>query len=333
MKSKKFFRKSVSFFSKNFITKLFLKSLSIDTVFLNYHRVISDEDFIKKTRPNNDLIVSESVFEKQIHFLTNNFNVISINDIHKNLQFKKKIIITFDDGYLDNYEIALPILKKYNCPAIIYIVTSFLDNKNCPWWLKIWKIIEQNKSIIYDKKEIDVSNIDLKIKIYNYFCKKIFLLKNSEQFTFFNKIRYNSNEFIEDNSKDFLSKEDLLKISKNDLIDIGCHSHYHQNLKILNEEELNEDIGRSKLLLEKIIGKKVIHFSIPFGTNNAFSEKSIELLKKLNFKTIVTTNHGNFDKKELFKIPRIGVGNNDLENTLHSKAIGFDSLINKIFKR
>ena len=79
--------------------------------------------------------------------------------------------------------------------------------------------------------------------------------------------------------------------------------------------------------------KSVNHFSIPFGTKHSFSDKTIRLLKNFDFKTIVSTEHGNFNKKKLFRIPRIGIGNNDLETSLYSKAIGFDSFINKILKK
>ena len=332
MENKKLLRTFVNLLSKTTLTNLILRSLNIDTVFLNYHRVISDKDFKKKNRPSDDLIVSESVFEKQIIFLTKNFNVISINDVHKNFNLKKKIVVTFDDGYLDNYEIAFPILKKYNCPAIIYIATSFLNNIDYPWWLNIWKIIKQNKFIIFNKKKIDISNKNLKIKNYNFFCRKLFLLKKREQVIFFNKLRYDIKKSIK-NKKIFLLKENLIKLSKNNLVEIGCHSHHHQNLKILNKNELNKDIVKSKGILEKVTRKKIFHFSIPFGTKDSFTEKTIRLLKKFNFKTIVTTNHGNFNKNELLKIPRIGVGNNDLGDTLYSKAIGFDSFLNKIFRR
>ena len=137
----KLLRHIANYFAKKKFTERALNYLNIDTVFLNYHRVITDEEYLRKNRPDDDLIVSKSIFEKQIIYLKENFNVISINDINKNLKFKKKIVITFDDGYFDNFENAFPILHKYNCPAIIYIVTSFLDNKNFPWWLKIWQII------------------------------------------------------------------------------------------------------------------------------------------------------------------------------------------------
>ncbi|MAV56498.1 MAG: hypothetical protein CMI79_03090 [Candidatus Pelagibacter sp.] len=66
---------------------------------------------------------------------------------------KKKIVITFDDGYKDNIINALPLLRKYNCPAIIYVTTGFLDNHNTAWWLKVWDIILNCKEIYFDKKK------------------------------------------------------------------------------------------------------------------------------------------------------------------------------------
>jgi peptidoglycan/xylan/chitin deacetylase (PgdA/CDA1 family) len=249
------------------------------------------------------------------------------------LNLKNKIVITFDDGYLDNFENALPILKKYNCPAIIYIVTSFLDNKNYPWWLKIWKMIEVNDYIIYDQKKIDIANKSSKIKIYNFFCEKIVMMKQFEQNSFFNNIAKNLNNYEIEKTNDFLSKNDLINLSKSEFIEIGCHTHYHQNLEILNDDELYDEISKSKLILEQILDKEINHFSIPFGTTNRFSKRSLELLKKFNFKTIVTTESGNFRINKILRIPRIGIGNNDLNDTLYSKALGFDSFINQILNR
>tara|TARA_B100001057_G_scaffold201118_1_gene201869 strand:- start:2789 stop:3790 length:1002 start_codon:yes stop_codon:yes gene_type:complete len=333
MIEKKLLRKIINICSNNNFTKLLFDYLNFDTVFLNYHRVVSDQEYLSGNRPNNDLIVSKSVFEEQIKYLKQNFNVISINDINKNLDQKKKIIITFDDGYLDNFENALPVLEKYECPAIIYIVTSFLDNKNYPWWLKIWNIIQQKQFIFYNQKKLDISNDRLKFKIYNFFCKKIVLMNKSEQISFFKEVMKNYDNFSNNQSKEFLSKNDLIKLGDSRLIEIGCHTHNHQNLKILNEFELKDEIEKSKLFLEQILKREISHFSIPFGTKKTFSDKSLELIKKFNFKTIVTTEHGNFDKKKMFRIPRIGIGNNDLGGNLYSKAFGFDSFVNKILNR
>ena len=69
--------------SKKKITNIFLDLIGMDTVFLNYHRVLSDLEFQNTNRPNNDLVVSKKIFENQISYLKENFEVISINEIHQ----------------------------------------------------------------------------------------------------------------------------------------------------------------------------------------------------------------------------------------------------------
>ena len=327
-------KKFVYYLSKK---NFFIRSLGINDkniVFLNYHRVLSDEDFKKKNRPDDDLVVSVTNFEKQIKFLSENFNVISINDIESdNFNKKSRVIITFDDGYFDNFNNAFLILKKYKCPAIIYISTAYLDDENYPWWLKIWNIIFNNNELVIDGEKLDLSKKELKYKTYKSLSKKIILLNKNDQKIFFDIIQKNNELEIKHEKNIFLNKNDLKTLSQDQLIDIGCHTHFHQNLKILDYTELEEEIIKSKKILEEIINKKVSHFSIPFGTKDTFSKKILSKIKDHEFKTIVNTRHDLFDIQKLTEIPRIGIGNNDLENRLYAKAIGLDSLINKLLRR
>ena len=68
--------KIIDHISKKKITNIFLDLMNIDTVFLNYHRVLSDFEFQNTYRPNNDLVVSKKIFENQINYLKENFEVI-----------------------------------------------------------------------------------------------------------------------------------------------------------------------------------------------------------------------------------------------------------------
>src|SRR4030042_4444685 len=93
-------------------------------VALMYHSIADNKEFFT---------VSPKEFEKQMQYLKDNdFNVIDaetlINLMESKSEFPAKIVaITFDDGYLDNYENALPILKKFNFPAIIFPFTAGIN--------------------------------------------------------------------------------------------------------------------------------------------------------------------------------------------------------------
>ncbi|MFV1982139.1 MAG: polysaccharide deacetylase family protein [Thiohalomonadales bacterium] len=91
---------------------------------LMYHRVTDSLTY-------DQLTVSPSIFEKQMRYLSNNFNVISldvaVNSLLSDSSNSNSVVITFDDGYLDNLENALPVLNKYNLPATIFVTTEFCD--------------------------------------------------------------------------------------------------------------------------------------------------------------------------------------------------------------
>lgn len=75
-----------------------------------------------------DLSVKSADFDQQMKYLTDNgFTPIGFNDLASYGRYKKPIIITFDDGYEDNYKNAYPILKKYNIKATVFVVSSYIN--------------------------------------------------------------------------------------------------------------------------------------------------------------------------------------------------------------
>lgn len=96
---------------------------------LMYHYINDEEPF--KSR----LGVSPKSFEKQMRFLReHNYNILTLEELANLITQKNKIplktvVITFDDGYLDNYTNAFPILKKYNIPAAIFVVINRIGKR------------------------------------------------------------------------------------------------------------------------------------------------------------------------------------------------------------
>lgn len=93
------------------------------------------------------------LFERHLTFIKENFKVISLRELVLSLRSGSKIpenslVLTFDDGYLDNFEVAFPILKKYECHATIFVVTDFIDQEvqlidNKGWKAMNWKQIKK----------------------------------------------------------------------------------------------------------------------------------------------------------------------------------------------
>lgn len=90
---------------------------------LMYHRVANCSNY-------DQLVVSPYHFEQQMAYLHKHYRVLSLDQAIDDLEqgsCQPGVVVTFDDGYLDNLHNALPILKKYNIPATIFITTAFCD--------------------------------------------------------------------------------------------------------------------------------------------------------------------------------------------------------------
>ena len=101
-----------------------------DYLILAYHRVLPSELALKR----GIISVTLENFEKQIkYFKDNDWDSLSLEEFHFTNSRKpstyKKLIITFDDGYRDNYMYAFPILQKYNFKATIFLTAGYLNTE------------------------------------------------------------------------------------------------------------------------------------------------------------------------------------------------------------
>lgn len=120
-------------------------------VVLLYHRVnhLNRDLFNINVTPDN--------FERHIRILKNHYNVITFNDLKRNDIKEPSVIITFDDGYYDNYKYAFPILKKYQVPATIFITSGGVDTGKEFWWDRLETVLFENKNL-RESIELDILN-------------------------------------------------------------------------------------------------------------------------------------------------------------------------------
>ena len=100
------------------------------TRIMMYHMIAEHPSHKKKT----GLRVSPLMFEKQLKWFSDNgWSFIKMSELSKYENSEKIVAITFDDGYEDNYLAALPLLKKYNACATLYLV---IDRHENDWSVK-----------------------------------------------------------------------------------------------------------------------------------------------------------------------------------------------------
>jgi peptidoglycan/xylan/chitin deacetylase (PgdA/CDA1 family) len=283
---------------------------------LAYHRVLDyDESY-----SNGDIELisaSNKDFEKQITYLKNYYYPITFKVLNKHLKEsipfpKTPVIITFDDGFRDNYTNAYRILKKHKIPATFFISTDAISQKTLFWFDLVAFLILKHTSptITIHNNIINIgSDIESKRK-----CIKSFLsyLKKEEDHTRKDAI----NELIaQSNAYDEYSKErrsmtwDEVKIMNNNGMEIGSHSVSHPKLTKLSNKEATYEIKHSKETIETKLDCCCDTYSYQVGGEDSYNNHILELIENSNYKFACTYQNGiNYlNKLSNFRLDRIHV--------------------------
>ena len=123
-------------------------------IVLNYHRVGNLEG---QLHDRGLWSASADGFEKQLRFLKTECDVVEPQDI-ADLPSRGRghyAMITFDDGYRDNYEVAFPLLSSAGLKAVFFLATGFLDAPRLPWWDEIaWMVHSSKRSGVAPTPEL-----------------------------------------------------------------------------------------------------------------------------------------------------------------------------------
>ena len=299
---------------------------------LMYHRILPDEKIGEDL--DLGLAISCSNFENQIKMLKSKYKIYSMDEFIDNLKKGKNefmLTITFDDGYKDNLLYGLPILEKFEVPALIYITTNFLKQNVDLWWYELMETI-QNRSAInfnYEKQNFDfiLKNHKQKLSTYNN-LRKIFLkLRTDKQIELLETITGTKER--KNYSKICLNQEEVKVLDNHPLITIGSHSHNHLNFKILNNNEIQYEVNKSLEILEDLLNHKIKHFCYPYGGKKQVSVREYNIIEKLNLSSAVIGRAYPIKRYNLFSLPRIYVGKNICNKTLINHLSGFYNLANK----
>ena len=98
--------------------------------------VLCYHDVTPNNPNNNELLVNPNKFKEQLQYLKdNNYTPITLDELYSYLREnkplpKKPVVITLDDGYKGNYEYAYPLLKEFNFPATIFVISNYVGAKD-----------------------------------------------------------------------------------------------------------------------------------------------------------------------------------------------------------
>jgi peptidoglycan/xylan/chitin deacetylase (PgdA/CDA1 family) len=282
-------------------------------IVFNYHRICGDNNKIATDFDDDVFGPAAEQFEEQIVWLKNNADILDEKELLFVLEKRKKLakpsaMITFDDGYIDNFTVAFPILKKHNIPAMFFIPTEHIMTRQLGWWDIIAYLIKKTHKSVIRYDEIDVRLSDLPAAI-RFFLNKMKL----EPFERTNKLLTRLSEACEvalpgrDIQNDELMTWDQIREISRAGMTIGSHTHSHTVLSTLSNMKQKNEMQKSKSILEGELGCEIHSISYPVGNYEHFSIETQLLAAESGYKIGFSFNTGiNYDQEILpFDIKRV----------------------------
>jgi peptidoglycan/xylan/chitin deacetylase (PgdA/CDA1 family) len=258
---------------------------------LNYHRIGEKTD---TQYDENVFSCNKESFELQLSYFSDFFHLISLSDALEIIKTKKPctdryLLLTFDDGYADNFTEAYPLLKKHNIPAVFFIATDYVESNLVPWWDQVAYMVNNSFKKTLSLNFMGSGTINLKDRVratqsilrYIKVQRKLTIedvLCNLRKETGVSFVPSDA-----DGKSLFMTWDMIIEASMNG-IDIGSHTCSHQLLSNLSFAKQIEELSVSKDLLEKKIGKPILSLAYPVGSFFSYNYETCVAARESNYK-------------------------------------------------
>lgn len=302
---------------------------------LTYHRISEAEE------REDPLKVSLKMFERQIRYVRENYSLVSADDLSASIERRRSLptnacLITFDDGWRDNFELAFPILKRYQIPALIFLSTDYIGSGKVFWQVRVRELLTRYAN--GDRSAVDVvsawpapladavrgfhvlgardlsagvSGVIERFKGYSIDAIQ-WLLPMPSQTTADLPSRLGA----------MLSWDQVGEMAANG-VSFGSHCKTHSILTRLNEAQLKDELVDSKHLLEDRIHRPIDFLAYP---NGDYDERVLRIANEAGYLAAFTCRSGvNVAIENPLEIRRI--------NMREDSAAGFGSAFSSILFR
>jgi peptidoglycan/xylan/chitin deacetylase (PgdA/CDA1 family) len=269
------------------------------------------------------MALSKKNFQEILELLIRRFFLIALDEAVEKLKKgmdlpERAVSLTFDDGYLDNFTVALDILNKYGIKATFFIPVNQIENQEVYWWDLLYQIgidnpgdlatlADQQKALPHDT--ISVLKKEMSRKTYQErerVCRECVRLLNGtnakkrEQFI----VELKRLSIPKRPQRLLLNWDEVREISRRGH-EIGSHTLSHCLLTQLDEVDARKEIFESRAALSKKIGKEVVGFSYPRG---GWNQIMAEFVAQAGYSYAVTTRYGrNSSGADVYRLARLNV--------------------------
>jgi peptidoglycan/xylan/chitin deacetylase (PgdA/CDA1 family) len=242
---------------------------------ITYHRIASDPD----NQPFDPGVIDASPeeFEEQIATLGRYFTLVGIEELLAYLDGgpfpDNPAMITFDDGYRDCHDVALPILQRHAAKAVFFISTSYVSERRVFWWDRIGYVIRHARR---DRVELSYPDrISLALQTAPEIARRRLLRLVKSHYAldldrFLDELCHAagvawSPEIERALADQLIMDWDQIRALRRAGMEIHSHTRTHRILQTITPAELESELRGARTDLEEQLGERISGVSYPVG--------------------------------------------------------------------
>lgn len=255
------------------------------------------------------MYVTAETFGRQMECLRDDYRVLSLSELLERQELRKDLTgccaITFDDGWLDNFQVAFPILRELQLPATIFLPTGFIGTDDWFWPEEVIRLASLAQAGLDLPADLQLvlalcgsegptpERLTAVLKMLGPDIRKRMVAACRQL------------PWEKPRRRMVMDWQEVREMAASDLVEFGAHSVSHELLDQVDEEVAGEEIRASRLRIEEELGRPCRLFSYPNGNH---SPQLMGLVARHGMRWAVTTRRGYLDQRaNPLAVPRIGM--------------------------
>jgi peptidoglycan/xylan/chitin deacetylase (PgdA/CDA1 family) len=292
----------------------------VGAIFMLHHvRPRREGDF----QPNRHLEVTPEFLRAMLaHLRGRGIDVVTMDEVHQRLiarNFSRRFAcFTFDDGYRNNRDFALPVMREFDAPFTVYVASDFAQGSGRLWWvaleMAIAKAARIEATIGGAVCRLETSTPPAKQAAFNRLHDWLRTLDEPDMQREVGALC--ARQAVDQAAicrELCMSWDELKTFAENPLVTIVAHSITHCNLAHQSEAIARDELAVSRTRIEDALQRPVVHLAYPYGDRNAAGAREFALAGALGYRTAVTTRPGMVfpeNADHLTALPRVSLNGN-----------------------
>ncbi|GAB4479207.1 MAG: hypothetical protein Kow00124_24520 [Anaerolineae bacterium] len=301
---------------------------------LAYHRITyHDLPTFDTFRPN--VSATPEGFAAQLDYISTRYNVIAVDDLLAWLREERDLpphplLITFDDGYYDNYEHARPILQARGMPAVVFLATNHIGSSEPFYWDLVaycFHHTPQMEAYLPNAGRRSWRSAREREAVMRGWIGSLKALPDRKKWTAVRALPEALGVSVPEGAFSGLHMSwDNVREMVAAGIDMGAHTQTHPILTRISREQASVEIAGSRKRIEDEIGQPVTTFAYPNGLTGDFNRELEAMLRTLGFEAAFTLQPGPARPREVLRRPmairRILINHRDTLSRFAAKLAG-----------